>query len=101
MTSPARSGLRVAARRAARLSSVAAVAVPRTSASESQRMLNRAAAERPAAGSLDRPSPGGSLLMALRLLYPGEKFYQGKPWGWGALIRGCEPAGPSPAGAVA
>src|SRR5207249_8582593 len=71
MTSPASSGLRVAARRAARLSTVAAVAVPRTSASDSQRTVNRAAAEKRPAGSLDRPSPGGSLLIALRLL-PAE-----------------------------
>src|SRR5439155_4022053 len=71
MTSPASSGLRVAARRAARLSSVAAVAVPRTSASDSQRTVNPAAAEKRPAGSLDRPSPGGALLIALRLL-PAE-----------------------------
>src|SRR5438132_1657521 len=83
MTSPASSGLRVAARRAARLSSVAAVAVPRTSASDSQRMANRAAAEKPPAGSLDRPSPGGSLLIALRLLYP-SRILPGKALGLGS-----------------
>src|SRR5438132_7352396 len=83
MTSPASSGLRVAARRAARLSSAAAVAVPRTSASDSQRMANRAAAEKPRAGSLDRPSPGGSLLIALRLLYP-PRILPGKALGLGS-----------------
>src|ERR1700752_4533827 len=70
MTSPASSGLRAVARLVARLSNVAGEAVPRTSASDSQSMVNRAAAERLAPRSLGRRCPGGTLLITLRLFLP-------------------------------